>query len=105
METLAALSNSGQHPLPLSIRRQDEIGLLVGSFNRLLEILGNRETALRKVNYSKRPSWNSVHSQIVVLDHSGVIVAVNEAWQAAFALKMGIIPEIRQDSRESALTI
>ena len=46
-KTLAALSDANHHLQPLPITRQDEIGDLIGGFNRLLEILGQREEALR----------------------------------------------------------
>jgi len=47
IKTLATLSDSDQHPQPLAITRQDEIGDLIGGFNRLLDILGLREATLR----------------------------------------------------------
>ena len=45
---LTVLSESTQTPQPLPITRQDEIGQLIGSFNRLLETLGQREAALKE---------------------------------------------------------
>jgi hypothetical protein len=45
--TLITLSDSDQPPLPLPITSQDEIGQLIGGFNRLLEALGKRESELR----------------------------------------------------------
>ncbi len=47
LNTLTNLSNANQHPQPLPIESQDEIGQLIGGFNRLLEILAQREAALR----------------------------------------------------------
>ncbi|MGC2164751.1 MAG: PAS domain-containing protein [Gallionella sp.] len=46
IDLLSALPEKRQHPLPLPIVNQDEIGDLIGSFNRLLEILKKRETKL-----------------------------------------------------------
>ena len=46
--TLVTLSDANQLPRPLPIARQDEIGELIGGFNRLLETLGQREEALRQ---------------------------------------------------------
>ena len=46
IKTLAILANTKQPPQPLPIIRQDEIGDLIGGFNHLLEILGQREEEL-----------------------------------------------------------
>ncbi|MFZ4441687.1 MAG: cache domain-containing protein, partial [Syntrophales bacterium] len=48
IKTLATLADADETPAPLPITRQDEIGELIGGFNRLLEILGKREEALRE---------------------------------------------------------
>lgn len=48
VRTLATMSDSGQPPQPLPITRRDEIGELIGGFNRLLETLGQREEALKE---------------------------------------------------------
>ena len=48
VETLTARSQSNQPPQPLPISRADEIGDLIGGFNRLLETLNEREIALRE---------------------------------------------------------
>ncbi len=48
VKTLATLSNSDQHPQPLPITSYDEIGELIGGFNRLLATLGQRESALKE---------------------------------------------------------
>jgi diguanylate cyclase (GGDEF)-like protein/PAS domain S-box-containing protein len=45
-KTLATLADTHQFHAVLPITSQDEIGDLVGGFNRLLEALGNREEAL-----------------------------------------------------------
>jgi len=54
VKTLATLSNTNQPPLPLPITRQDEIGELIGGFNRLLETLKQREETLRESEYRWR---------------------------------------------------
>ncbi|MCX7140782.1 MAG: ATP-binding protein [Proteobacteria bacterium] len=48
MGKLADLSKSIQPPQPLPITRQDEIGELIGGFNRLLETLKHREESMRE---------------------------------------------------------
>jgi PAS domain S-box-containing protein len=47
VNTLVRLSGSSQSPPPLPITSQDEIGGMIGGFNRLLETLGQREAALQ----------------------------------------------------------
>ena len=46
VQTLAKLSDSSQVPQALVVKRQDELGDLVTGFNRLLQTLAQRETAL-----------------------------------------------------------
>jgi diguanylate cyclase (GGDEF)-like protein/PAS domain S-box-containing protein len=46
VRTLAAWSDTHQPPQPLPMTRQDEIGELIGGFNRLLSTLAQRENAL-----------------------------------------------------------
>jgi diguanylate cyclase (GGDEF)-like protein/PAS domain S-box-containing protein len=45
---LASLENSTRALQPVPIVRNDEIGVLIGGFNRLLEVLQQREEALRQ---------------------------------------------------------
>ena len=47
VKALSALSDTGQPPQPLPIPRQDELGELIGGFNRLLDTLQQREDALK----------------------------------------------------------
>ncbi len=49
VQTLASLAESDQSPQPLPITRRDEIGKLIGSFNRLLETLKHREVFLQQI--------------------------------------------------------
>ena len=48
IKTLTTLTDTDQYPQPLPITRQDEIGKLIGSFNSLLETLGQRGEALKE---------------------------------------------------------
>ena len=50
-KALFARSDAGQPPQPLPITRDDEIGDLIGGFNRLLEMLAGREEALRAMTH------------------------------------------------------
>ena len=49
VKTLASQQNTSQLPQPLPIIRPDEVGELIGAFNRLLKTLTNREDALTEV--------------------------------------------------------
>ena len=46
--TLATLPVADQPPQPLPVVRQDEVGDLIGGFNRLLTVLAQREEALKR---------------------------------------------------------
>src|SRR5450830_804189 len=48
-KTLATLSDTNQPPQPFPITRPDEIGQLIGSFNRMLLSLNNREIWLKQI--------------------------------------------------------
>ena len=54
VNTLAAMSDTGQPVQRLPIVRQDEIGQLVAAFNRLLEKLASRDTALQEMEWKFR---------------------------------------------------
>jgi diguanylate cyclase (GGDEF)-like protein/PAS domain S-box-containing protein len=51
VKRLATLSESDQNLQPLPITRQDEIGDLIGGFNRLLGILGRQKKALMESEF------------------------------------------------------
>ncbi len=89
--TLAAMPDATQPPQPLSIVREDEIGQLIGGFNRLLETLAQREDALKRSESFKSIILNSVAAEIVVLGRDGLIQAVNERW-LRFSLENGSEP-------------
>ena len=81
VKTLSLLADSGQTLQPLPVDRQDEIGQLVSSFNHLIAKLANREARLAESDAFKHGILNSMVAQIAVLDHAGVILMVNDAWQ------------------------
>ncbi|MFZ4539242.1 ATP-binding protein [Propionivibrio sp.] len=78
---LDSLPETNQPPLLLPITSNDEIGELIGGFNRLLNFLGKREKALQQSETFKNIILNSVAAEIAVLDRNGVILAVNERWR------------------------
>jgi signal transduction histidine kinase/HAMP domain-containing protein/putative methionine-R-sulfoxide reductase with GAF domain len=90
-QQLADMSNQDRPLQILPIKRQDEVGQLVGGFNRLMAALSLREAALQERDAFSHAILNSVTAEIAVLDRDGVIVAVNQPWQR-FALENGVTP-------------
>jgi PAS domain S-box-containing protein len=80
VETLATLSNTDQPPQPLPITRRDEIGQLIGSFNNLLETLGQREAALRTREERFQALFDRASEGILIVSASGKLVAANESF-------------------------
>jgi len=74
---LARMAAGVEPPQPLPITRQDEIGELVGGFNRLLETLGRRETALQKSERHLAITLNSIGDAVIATDTAGCITAMN----------------------------
>jgi two-component system cell cycle sensor histidine kinase/response regulator CckA len=74
IKTLAALADTDQHPQPLPITKQDEIGELIGGFNHLLEILGKREEDLRESEEKYRILFEGINDAVFVhdLDEEGL---------------------------------
>ncbi|MDD2845572.1 MAG: diguanylate cyclase [Rhodoferax sp.] len=70
-----------QMPKALPVVLQDEVGQLVGGFNRLLDTLAQQQEVLRHSELFKQAVLNSVAAEIAVLDQDGVILEVNEAWR------------------------
>ncbi len=91
VKMLTTRSDTNQPPQPLPITRQDEIGELIGSFNRLLDTLAQRGEALKESEAFKNIILNSMPAEVAVLDRDGVIVTVNQPWRQ-FALESGLTP-------------
>ena len=68
----------------LPVVRQDEVGELVGGFNRLLTIWGQREDALRESEALFRAVSDSAHDAIVTADSSGRIIKWNPSAEQMF---------------------
>jgi diguanylate cyclase (GGDEF)-like protein len=83
VQTLEGFVNGNQAPQALPVARPDEIGQLVGGFNRLLEMLTLQQRSLLQSELFKQAVLNSVTAEIAVLDAAGVILAVNDAWRHA----------------------
>jgi PAS domain S-box-containing protein len=74
-QRIARMGNTDQRPEPLPILRQDEIGELLGGFNRLLAILTQREERLRMLSMAIEQSPESV----MIVDRDKHIVYANPA--------------------------
>jgi len=79
-KTLASFLDTNQPLQSLPIVRKDEVGHLIGSFNRLFETLAQQDKVLKESEAFKQAILNSVSSEIAVLNHEGVILAVNQPW-------------------------
>ena len=80
-KTLTTLLDTNQPLQPLPITREDEVGNLIGSFNRLLETLTQQDKVLKESETFKQAILNSVSAEIAVLNREGVILAVNQPWR------------------------
>ena len=80
-KTLATLSGANQPPQPLPITSKDEIGELVGGFNRLLETLRQREEALEwESEEQHRTILRTAMDGFWLVDMHGRLVEVNETY-------------------------
>ncbi len=89
--TLRSRADTQQPLQALPVDRPDEIGELIGGFNRTLATLAQREQALQDSEAFKSTILNSVDAEIAVVDHDGTIRAVNEPWRR-FAQENGFAP-------------
>jgi len=80
MQSLSEMSETSLRTPRLPITRQDEIGELFGAFNRLLETLDTRETALRESEMRFRNLIDNNNAAILQTDPaSGQILDANAA--------------------------
>lgn len=81
INTMDGFVRQNQPPQALPVVRPDEIGQLVGGFNRLLDTLAQQQKVLRDSEIFKQAVLNSVTAEIAVLNQDGLILTVNDAWQ------------------------
>ena len=77
VESLAAMADTDQPLQPLPIRRRDEIGHLVAGFNRLLDTLRKRESALQESEESLSITLHSIGDAVIATDVHGRITRMN----------------------------
>jgi PAS domain S-box-containing protein len=77
---LTAQSDTNHPPQPLTVTNQDEIGELIGGFNRLLETLAQRELALRDSVNQFRTLTTLAPIGICLSDTKGNCLYANARW-------------------------
>ena len=80
VKTLAAHSDTKQLLQPLPIARPDEVGQLIGGFNRLLKTLATREDALRKTEQEFRNLAEAMPQIVWITRPDGWNVYFNQQW-------------------------
>ncbi len=78
-KALASVADADLMHRPLPVVRRDEIGLLISAFNRLLDTLSNRETALRESEEHFRLIFENSGDAIIFAAPRGPIEAANPA--------------------------
>ncbi|MBD5803613.1 Cyclic di-GMP phosphodiesterase Gmr [Azoarcus sp. Aa7] len=86
VKTLAAFSDARQFPAPLTVVRHDEVGELIGGFNRLLETLSQRDRALRENERKLATILESVDADIYMKDRDGRYLFANRKVRERFGL-------------------
>jgi PAS domain S-box-containing protein len=78
-KTLADLAKMEAIPSPLPIVHQDEIGKLIGGFNRLLDSLAKRESELKRESEKNRVLLQQSSDGIFIVDIDGNVVECSSA--------------------------
>ena len=76
-DALATLADSNQMAKPLPARRLDEIGHLIGGFNRILARWTQREAALMDSQQNLSITLNSIGDAVIATDVAGRITHMN----------------------------
>lgn len=79
--SLAAVSAVDNGLPQLPVRKLDEVGRFIASFNGVMARLDTHARALRANEQFKSAVLNSITSSLAVLDRNGVVRSVNEAWR------------------------
>lgn len=80
VKNVSALSESDTPFETLPLAKQDEVGELIGAFNRLLTSLGLREAKLAASEERHRSILKTANSGILLIDGQGRLVEVNDAY-------------------------
>ncbi|MEO8170458.1 MAG: diguanylate cyclase, partial [Oxalobacteraceae bacterium] len=100
---LASLSDMA-HPAPLTVAREDEIGELIGGFNRVLNTLNQREALLKQI-------LDTSSVAIFLIDMEGRITLANQRMAEMFNCSLDTLqgneyvallaPAVRESGREN----
>ena len=88
MRSLAAQSDTNQPLQPLPIANRDEIGRLIGGFNRLLEIVKYRDEAYRESESRSRAILDASPVPLAIIDERGNFAITNDAFVQAVGYTM-----------------
>ena len=108
---LVKLAESDEIPPPLPIVRQDEIGELIGGFNRLLETVRRRDAALKDSQKDLAITLNSIGDAVIATDTTGRITRMNPAaarltaWPLADALSQPLTEVFRIVNAQTRLPV
>ena len=86
VRSLDRMSDTSQPARPLTVIRDDEIGQLIGGFNRLLEMLGQRESLLKQV-------LDTTSVAIFLVDRNGRITQANQGMAEMFSTSVDALVE------------
>jgi len=89
VKSLAVMAQSDQHPAPLPVTRQDEIGELIGGFNHLLIELGQRRDALRQSEARYSALIQNIGEGICFVDIGEQFIFANPAAEGIFGVPPG----------------
>lgn len=81
---LAQMATSTQLPQPLPVERKDEIGVLIESFNRLLQSLGEQQSALEGQLRLFSTFMDALPNPVFIKNNETVFTACNTAYEEAF---------------------
>ncbi len=89
VKSLAVMAQSDQHPAPLPITHQDEIGELIGGFNHLLIELGQRRDALRQSETRHSALIQNIGEGFCFVDIGEQFIFANPAAEGIFGVPPG----------------
>ncbi len=88
---VASSIQAGHTTLRAVVDGDDETAQLARQFNGMLDTVEQRDLALKRSEAFKTVILDSVAAEVVVVDHAGVIVAVNAHWRQ-FAIENSPLP-------------
>ena len=93
MRTMAA---GNQPPQALPVTRQDEIGMLISGFNRMLEVLAQRAAALKESDGRAATLIDTSPLPLALNDEHGNVSYLNQAFIKTIGYTLGEIPTLAQ---------